>query len=170
MPARAHRFYLEQFYIRNAFAKGELSARGTPITLADIKGPVYHVATREDHIAPAASVYRGAKEMTQAKVRFVLSGSGHIAGVVNPPVLGKYQYWTNPDMSKPTLEDWLQDAEETPGSWWPDWHAWLQARSRAQVPARSPACGSARSSRRPAPSSGCASTARSDRRAGPRPA
>ena len=93
---------------------------------------------REDHIAPAASVYRGAKEMTQAKVRFVLSGSGHIAGVVNPPVLGKYQYWTNPDMSKPTLEDWLQDAEETPGSWWPDWDAWLQARSRAQVPAREP--------------------------------
>ena len=101
-------------------------------------GPVYHVATREDHIAPAASVYRGAKEMTRAKVRFVLSGSGHIAGVVNPPVLGKYQYWTNPDMSKPTLEEWLQDAEETPGSWWPDWHAWLQARSQAQVPAREP--------------------------------
>ena len=99
MPARVHRFYLEQFYIRNAFAKGELTVGGTPITLADIKGPVYHVATKEDHIAPAASVYRGAKEMTRAKVRFVLSGSGHIAGVVNPPVLGKYQFWTNPDMS-----------------------------------------------------------------------
>ena len=111
-------------------------SRGTPITLADIRGPVYHVATSEDHIAPAASVYRGAKEMKQAEVRFVLSGSGHIAGVVNPPVLGKYQFWTNPDMSKPTLEEWLQGAEETPGSWWPDWDAWLRARSRAQVPAR----------------------------------
>jgi polyhydroxyalkanoate synthase len=138
MPARVHAFYLEEFYIRNAFARGALKIRGEPVTLADIRGPVYHVATKEDHIAPAASVYRGAKEMTQAKVRFVLSGSGHIAGVVNPPVLGKYQYWTNPDMSKPTLEDWLQDAEETPGSWWPDWHAWLAARSRAQVPAREP--------------------------------
>ena len=63
------------------------ASRGTPVTLADIKGPVYHVATKEDHIAPAASVYRGAKEMTHAEVRFVLSGSGHIAGVVNPPVL-----------------------------------------------------------------------------------
>ena len=100
MPARAHRFYLEQFYIRDAFAKGELTLGDTPITLADIKGPVYHVATKEDHIAPAASVYRGAKEMSRAKVRFVLSGSGHIAGVVNPPVLGKYQFWTNPDMSR----------------------------------------------------------------------
>ncbi len=138
MPATAHRFYLNEFYIRNAFAKGELTARGTPIALADIRGQVYHVATREDHIAPAASVYRGAKEMKRATVRFVLSGSGHIAGVVNPPVLGKYQYWTNPDMSKPTLEEWLQGAEETPGSWWPDWHAWLLARSKAQVPARQP--------------------------------
>jgi polyhydroxyalkanoate synthase len=138
MPARAHHFYLDSFYIRNAFAKGELTAHGAPITLSDIGGPVYHVATREDHIAPAASVYRGAKEMKRADVRFVLSGSGHIAGVVNPPVLGKYQFWTNPDMSKPTLEEWLQDAEETPGSWWPDWHAWLAARSRAQVPAREP--------------------------------
>ena len=67
MPARAHRFYLEQFYIRDAFAKGELTLGGTPITLADIKGPVYHVATKEDHIAPAASVYRGAKEMSRAE-------------------------------------------------------------------------------------------------------
>jgi polyhydroxyalkanoate synthase subunit PhaC len=151
MPATAHRFYLNEFYIRNAFAKGELTVRGTPITLGDIKGPVYHVATREDHIAPAASVYRGAKEMKRATVRFVLSGSGHIAGVVNPPVLGKYQFWTNPDMSKPTLEEWLQDAEETPGSWWPDWLAWLEARSRAQVPAREP--GARLGAQQPAPGS-----------------
>ena len=138
MPARAHRFYLERFYIRNAFAKGELTVRGEPITLADIRGPVYHVATKEDHIAPAASVYRGAKEMTRADLRFVLSGSGHIAGVVNPPILGKYQFWTNPDMSKPTLDEWLAGAEETAGSWWPDWNAWLKARSGRQVPAREP--------------------------------
>jgi len=138
MPARVHGFYLDQFYIRNAFAKGTFSAGGKPITLGDIRGPVYHVATKEDHIAPAASVYRGAKEMKRADVRFVLSGSGHIAGVVNPPVLGKYQYWTNADMSKPSLEAWLQGAEESAGSWWPDWHEWLKKRSGRLVAAREP--------------------------------
>ncbi len=138
MPARVHAFYLEEFYIRNAFARGALKIRGEPVTLADIRGPVYHVATKEDHIAPAASVYRGAKEMTHAEVRFILSGSGHIAGVVNPPVLQKYQFWTNPDMSQPSLETWLNGAEETPGSWWPDWDAWLKARSGRRVPAREP--------------------------------
>jgi polyhydroxyalkanoate synthase len=138
MPAKAHRYYLEEFYIRNTFAKGDFRVRGTPITLADITGPVYHVATKEDHIAPAASVYRGAKEMTGADVRFVLSGSGHIAGVVNPPSLQKYQFWTNPDMSQPTLEDWLKGAEETPGSWWPDWDAWLRKRAGRLVKAREP--------------------------------
>jgi polyhydroxyalkanoate synthase len=138
MPARAHRFYLEEFYIRDAFARGKLSVGGVPITLGDIKGPVFHVATKEDHIAPAASVYRGAKEMKKAKVRFVLSGSGHIAGVVNPPVLKKYQYWTNDDMSAPTLEDWLKGATETPGSWWPEWDSWLKQRSGRLVPARQP--------------------------------
>jgi polyhydroxyalkanoate synthase len=138
MPARAHRFYLKEFYIRDAFAKGELVVGDTPITLGDIKGPVYHVATKEDHIAPAPSVYRGAKEMKRAQVRFVLSGSGHIAGVVNPPVLQKYQYWTNSDMSPEALEEWLKGAEETPGSWWPDWDAWLKQRSGKLVPARIP--------------------------------
>ena len=138
MPAQVHSHYLDRFYIRNAFAKGLFSAGGVPITLSDIRGPVYHVATKEDHIAPAASVYRGAKQMTKADVRFVLSGSGHIAGVVNPPSLQKYQFWTNPDMSKPTLEAWLEGAEETPGSWWPDWDAWLRKRSGKLVEARVP--------------------------------
>jgi len=138
MPARVHTHYLSHFYVKNDFARGHLSVRGTPIRLSDIKGPVYHVATREDHIAPAASVYRGAKEMTGADVRFVLSGSGHIAGVVNPPVLEKYQFWTNPDLTQPTIEDWLKGATETPGSWWPDWDAWLAARSGRHVAARVP--------------------------------
>jgi len=96
------------------------------------------VATREDHIAPSASVYRGAKEMTKADVRFVLSGSGHIAGVVNPPAAGKYQFWTNPDMSEATLAEWLEGAEETAGSWWPDWDAWLKKRSGRLIAAREP--------------------------------
>lgn len=138
MPARVHQFYLEQFYVRNAFAKQCLMVGGEKATLSDITVPVYHVATKEDHIAPAASVYRGAKEMTQADVRFVMAGSGHIAGVVNPPVLGKYQFWTNPDLSAPDLETWAKGAEETPGSWWPDWDAWLKTRSGRQVAAREP--------------------------------
>ncbi len=138
MPAKVHCYYLEQFYVRNAFAKGELSIRGIPVTLADIKGPVYHVATREDHIAPSPSVYRGAKEMKQADLRFVLSGSGHIAGVVNPPSLGKYQFWTNPDMTPESLEDWIKGATETPGSWWTDWNEWLAPRSGRMVTARIP--------------------------------
>ncbi|MBP7241743.1 class I poly(R)-hydroxyalkanoic acid synthase [Amaricoccus sp.] len=138
MPARVHHFYLDRFYVKNAFAKGELDLEGGPVTLSDIGGPVYHVATKEDHIAPAASVYRGAKEMTRANVRFVLSGSGHIAGVINPPAAGKYQYWTNPDMTAPTVEAWLEGAEETAGSWWPDWEAWLKTRSGRLVAARTP--------------------------------
>jgi len=136
MPARVHHFYLEQFYEDNAFANSTLSVLGTPVTLADIRGPVYHVATREDHIAPADSVYRGARMMTGADVRFVLSGSGHIAGVVNPPAAGKYQYWTNADLSDPELSNWLSGAQEMPGSWWPDWDAWLKERSGRMVNAR----------------------------------
>lgn len=138
MPAKVHSFYLDQFYVRNAFAKGQFSIRGEPVRLSDIKGPVYHVATREDHIAPAASVYRGAKEMTGADLRFVLSGSGHIAGVINPPAVGKYQFWTNPDMSGGELANWLEGAEETPGTWWGDWDAWLAKKSGRKVAARVP--------------------------------
>jgi polyhydroxyalkanoate synthase subunit PhaC len=138
MPAKVHAFYLEKFYIKNAFAREQLTVRDEVIKLSDIDVPVYHVATKEDHIAPAHSVYRGAKEMKQADMRFVLSGSGHIAGVVNPPASGKYQFWTNPDMSHQTLEDWMAGAEETPGSWWPDWDAWLKARSGKMIAAREP--------------------------------
>lgn len=138
MPARVHRYYLEQFYVRNAFAKGEFRLADEVVRLSDIKVPVYHVATKEDHIAPAHSVYRGAKEMTGAQVRFVLAGSGHIAGVINPPAAGKYQFWTNPDMTQETLDAWLVGAEETQGSWWPEWDAWLKSRSGRLIPAREP--------------------------------
>lgn len=138
MPGRVHRFYLEQFYVRNAFAQKRLTIRDKLLTLATINVPVYHISAREDHIAPAASVYRGAKEMQQADMRFVLSGSGHIAGIVNPPALGKYQYWTNPDMSAAELDGWIVGAVEHPGSWWVDWDAWLKERSGEMVPARTP--------------------------------
>jgi len=99
MPAQVHHHYLENCYLKNAFVKGEFEVMGAPISINNIKGPVYHIATVEDHIAPATSVYRGARQMGSADVTFVLSGSGHIAGVVNPPVLEKYQYWVNDDLS-----------------------------------------------------------------------
>lgn len=138
MPAHVHHFYLDNFYDENNFAKGRLSVLDTPVSLADIRTPVYHVATKEDHIAPAPSVYRGARQMVNADVRFVLSGSGHIAGVVNPPAAQKYQYWTNPDMSAPDIAGWLEGAEEHAGSWWTDWDEWLKAKSGRKVNARKP--------------------------------
>ncbi len=138
MPAHVHHFYLEQFYTRNNFAKGVLVVQDAPVLLADINVPVYHVASKEDHIAPAHSVFRGAQMMVNADVRFVLAGSGHIAGVVNPPSSGKYQHWTNADMSADGLEGWLAGAVETPGSWWGDWDAWLAALAGTTVDARQP--------------------------------
>ncbi len=138
MPAKVHHYYLKNFYCENRFADGTLEVDGLTLSIQDIALPVYHVATKEDHIAPAPSVYRGAREMTRAKVRFVLSGSGHIAGVVNPPAAGKYQYWSGPDVTPDSLDDWLQEATETAGSWWPDWDKWLKRRSGKRVAARKP--------------------------------
>jgi polyhydroxyalkanoate synthase len=138
MPAGLHRYYLEQFYVKNVFAHGRLSVRGEPVALSDVAIPTYHLAAKEDHIAPAASVYRGAREMAQSEARFVLSGSGHIAGVINPPAAEKYRYWTNPNVWPATLEAWEKNATETPGSWWPDWEGWLGERSGRMVIARKP--------------------------------
>lgn len=138
MPGRVHRFYLEQFYVRNAFALGQLEIGDEMLSVADISGPIYHLATIEDHIAPAQSVYRGARMMDGADVTFVLAGSGHIAGVVNPVEPGKYQYWTNQSLDAETLEEWSAKADMTDGSWWPHWDKWLQGQSIKQVAARAP--------------------------------
>jgi len=139
MPAKVHHYYLERFYNENAFSQGEQSVLNVPVEPKDIAVPVYHVATKEDHIAPAAAVYRGARMMTGApELRFVLAGSGHIAGVVNPPALKKYQHWVNEDQTPETLPDWLDKADERPGSWWPDWAEWLAKRSGEMVEAREP--------------------------------
>ena len=138
MPAKVHHSYLESFYLNNAFAKGAFTVKDAPVLLSDIEGPVYHIATVEDHIAPAVSVYRGARQMTSADVTFVLSGSGHIAGVVNPPSLEKYQYWVNTDLSPDSLEDWKDRAVMTPGSWWPHWDGWLASHSTKKVKGRQP--------------------------------
>jgi polyhydroxyalkanoate synthase len=111
---------------------------GVTLDLAKVTLPVFHVATREDHIAPAASVYRGAKMLGSRDATFVLAGSGHIAGVVNPPAGGKYQFWTQKGMAADDLKGWAEGATETPGSWWPLWDAWLARRGRAKVAARRP--------------------------------
>ncbi|SHO61570.1 polyhydroxyalkanoate synthase [Pseudoxanthobacter soli DSM 19599] len=136
MPAANHIFYMRRFYLENAFAKGQLSIDGEPLRLKKIRVPAYHLATREDHIAPAKSVFTGAA-MFGGPVRMVVAGSGHIAGVCNAPVLGKYQYWTGPAPSG-AFEDWIANAKEHPGSWWPDWDAWLKKHDSEMVPARVP--------------------------------
>jgi len=107
----------------------------TLLDLSKIKVPIYNLATREDHIAPADSVLYGS-QFFGGPVKYVLSGSGHIAGVVNPPSSGKYQYWTNDNIMDVTLADWLKGAEEHKGSWWPDWRVWLQTIDQEEVPAR----------------------------------
>jgi polyhydroxyalkanoate synthase len=139
MPKALHLFYLRQFYVENALAKGQLELAGERLDLSRVKTPVYVQSSREDHIAPAKSVYKGAK-LFGGPTRFTLAGSGHIAGVINAPAAKKYQHWTRDDLPE-TLEAWMAGAVEHPGSWWPDWSAWLKARSGKQVPARDPKAG-----------------------------
>jgi polyhydroxyalkanoate synthase len=139
MPKALHLFYLRQFYGRNALSKGELLLDGERLNLADVKTPLYFQASRDDHIAPARSVYKSAR-LFGGDVTYTLAGSGHIAGVINHPDAGKYQHWLN-DALPGTFEQWSEDALEQPGSWWPHWSAWLKARSGPLVPARDPAKG-----------------------------
>ena len=140
MPAANHSFYLREFYKNNTFAKGGLEIKGHQLSLSDIKIPVYELATREDHIAPAASCYKGAK-LFGGPVRFVLAGSGHIAGVVNPPDKKKYQHWTPPRGDARNLEAWINKATEHEGSWWPDWSKWLAKKSGETIKGRTPGRG-----------------------------
>jgi polyhydroxyalkanoate synthase len=134
MPAANHSFYLRNCYLENNIAQGRLKIAGERIDVGTVKVPVYQVATREDHIAPAKSVFRGAGFLG-GPVRFVLTGSGHIAGIVNPPARRKYQYWTGGPPAG-AFEDWLKAAEEHPGSWWEDWEAWLTAQDGRRVKKR----------------------------------
>jgi polyhydroxyalkanoate synthase len=139
MPKALHLFYLRKFYGENALAKGELEMDGITLDLSKVKTPVYVQSSKEDHIAPARSVYRGAR-LFGGPVTFTMAGSGHIAGVINAPVAQKYQHWTN-DALPDSLEAWQAGATETPGSWWPHWMTWLKARSGKMAPARDPAKG-----------------------------
>ncbi|MCB1512376.1 MAG: class I poly(R)-hydroxyalkanoic acid synthase, partial [Hyphomicrobiaceae bacterium] len=135
MPAANHSFYLRNCYLENNLSQGRLEIAGTRIDMSKVNLPVYDLATKDDHIAPAKSAYIGAQTMTNCDVTYVMAGSGHIAGVINPPAKNKYQFWTGP---KPTMpfEDWLQATEEHPGSWWPHWQEWMAAHDDKLVPAR----------------------------------
>jgi polyhydroxyalkanoate synthase len=139
MPKVLHLFYLREFYKDNKLAKGELTVGGEHIDLSKVTIPIYAQSSKEDHIAPFRSVYRGAK-LFGGPVTFTLAGSGHIAGVINPPAAHKYQHWTN-DQLPASVDDWVAGATEHTGSWWPHWAAWLAEKSGPMIPARDPAAG-----------------------------
>lgn len=139
MPEATHLFYLREFYKNNALAEGKMELGGVTLDLGKVKIPVYLQSARDDHIAPFRSVYKTTRLM-KGPIRFIIAGSGHIAGVINPPAAHKYQHWTN-DKLPPTVEEWQAGATEHPGSWWGDWDAWLSRLSGKKVPARKPGGG-----------------------------
>ena len=136
MAAANHSFYLRNCYLENNLSRGTMELAGRTVSLGDIKIPVYNLATKEDHIAPALSVFVGSRYLG-GSVEYVMAGSGHIAGVVNPPAANKYQYWTG---SKPVGDfgQWFASAVEHPGSWWTHWQHWVETQDNARVPARKP--------------------------------
>ncbi|WP_375304052.1 class I poly(R)-hydroxyalkanoic acid synthase [Bradyrhizobium sp. A11] len=137
MTASNHSYYLRNCYLENRLSTGTMVLDNTLLDLSKVKVPVYNLATREDHIAPAESVLYGS-QFFGGPVKYVLSGSGHIAGVVNPPASNKYQYWTNDNIKDVSVAEWMKGAVEHKGSWWPDWRQWLGELDPEQVPARLP--------------------------------
>jgi polyhydroxyalkanoate synthase len=135
MPAANHSFYLRSCYLENRLTKGTMEIAGATLDLRKVTVPIYNLATREDHIAPAKSVLYGSQYFG-GPVKYVLAGSGHIAGVINPPDKQKYQYWTGAAPSGGDVDAWMKTAKEHPGSWWPDWLQWLKAQGAETVPAR----------------------------------
>ncbi|MEG8040849.1 class I poly(R)-hydroxyalkanoic acid synthase [Sphingomonas sp. LR60] len=132
LPAKWHLAYLTDLYRDNLLVQpGAMTVGGVPLDLTTVETPAYVQAGREDHIAPAESVWK-LTEHLHGPVRFVLAGSGHIAGVVNPPAAGKYQHWIS-EQPADTLDDFVATAREVKGSWWGDWAAWLRDRAPATV-------------------------------------
>jgi polyhydroxyalkanoate synthase subunit PhaC len=134
MPAANHNFYLRHCYLQNDLSQKRMVLDGVTLDLSKVKVPVYNLAAREDHIAPAISVFEGCK-FFGGDVQFVMGGSGHIAGVVNPESKGKYQFWTG-EKPEGVFADWVSVANETKGSWWPHWRAWIASQDGKEVDAR----------------------------------
>ena len=140
MPEKLHLSYLRQCYRDNALALGKMMLGGVKLDLSKITLPVYMQSAKEDHIAPANSVFKGSR-LFGGPVRFIIAGSGHIAGVDQRAYGEKYQYWTNEAEKPASIEDWRKGSTEHPGSWWPDWDAWLSKLSGKKIPARKPGDG-----------------------------
>ncbi|RWB27527.1 MAG: class I poly(R)-hydroxyalkanoic acid synthase [Mesorhizobium sp.] len=136
MGAANHSFYLRNCYLENRLSQRMMELAGRVVSLKDVTIPVYNLASKEDHIAPALSVFLGSKYFG-GDVDYVMAGSGHIAGVVNPPAAQKYHYWTG---GKPAgdFDQWIAEATNHPGSWWPHWQRWVEAKDNTRVPARKP--------------------------------
>ena len=140
LPERTHLWYLRKLYHENLLVEpGGVELAGVPIDLTTVDLPVYIQATREDHIAPFRSVYK-ATQIYSGEVTFMLAGSGHIAGVINPPAAKKYGYWTRDELPADP-DDWLEGAEYRQGSWWPHWNEWIKRYAGPRVPARVPGDG-----------------------------
>jgi len=141
MPRRMHSFYLRNMYLENRLREpGGITLAGVPIDLRRVRLPAFLLATQRDHIAPWRSCYRSARLLGGRRVRFVLGESGHIAGAMNPAGSGKYGYWTNRRLPAQP-DEWLAGAAHHPGSWWPEWRAWLERFGGGTVPARRPGDG-----------------------------
>lgn len=138
LPAKTHSFYLRGMYLHNLLVKpGGIKLAGVPIDLGKIKVPLYVVAAQFDHIVPWESAYKSMKLHTSPSEVFVLGGSGHVAGVINPPQNKKYDYFINEDLPQDPKE-WLKAAQMHPGSWWPHWEKWLRKHSGSKIKARKP--------------------------------
>jgi polyhydroxyalkanoate synthase len=135
-----HSFYLRNMYQENKLVQpGGLTLAGVPIDLRQVKTPAFFLSTKEDHIAPWKSTY-AATQIFQGPRKFVLSASGHIAGVVNPPPKTKYGHWVNEKLP-PSPDEWLAGAKFVPDSWWPAWEEWMRQYSGGEVPPRQPGAG-----------------------------
>ena len=140
MPVAMHTYYLREMYLENRLAKpGGITLNGIPVDLGTIDIPIFLQSSKEDHIAPYPSVYK-ATQLYSGPVTFMLAGSGHIAGVINPPEANKYYYYSNTSVP-PGVEDWIASADFHEGSWWPYWHQWLYRKSGRKVSARIPGDG-----------------------------
>ncbi len=140
LPETMHLWYLRNMYLENRLVEpGGVEMGGVPIDLSTIDLPIYIQSSREDHIAPYRSVYK-ATQIYSGEVTFMLAGSGHIAGVINPPAAHKYGYWTNPELPA-DADDWIEDADYHEGSWWGHWNDWLRHHAGRRIKARVPGDG-----------------------------